>query len=174
MQTRDSDIDLTRRTMDDSQHDSDTSKRQPVQQKRSGALRDWTFRGYVIVSMTFVWSAYALTMRYTRTRHDRPMFTSSTLVVMSECTKFCLAALLLLREHQFSIPGAKQEFKSDFIGKPRELLKMAVPSVVYAIQNNLDIIALTNLDASVYQVSNVFIFGVKYEVHSNNYFTGFM
>lgn len=36
---------------------------------------------------------------------------------------------------------------------PRELLKLSVPSVVYAIQNNMAFVALSNLDAAVYQVS---------------------
>ncbi len=34
------------------------------------------------------------------------------------------------------------------------MLKMSVPSIVYAIQNNLDFIALSNLDAGVYQVTS--------------------
>jgi len=34
-----------------------------------------------------------------------------------------------------------------------ELLKMSVPSVAYAIQNNLDFVALSNLNAAVYQVT---------------------
>lgn len=35
---------------------------------------------------------------------------------------------------------------------PKELLKLSVPSVVYAIQNNMAFLALSNLDAAVYQV----------------------
>lgn len=38
---------------------------------------------------------------------------------------------------------------------PKELLKLSVPSVVYAIQNNMAFIGLSNLDAAVYQVSIV-------------------
>ncbi len=34
-----------------------------------------------------------------------------------------------------------------------ELLKLSVPSVVYAVQNNMAFVALSNLDAAVYQVS---------------------
>lgn len=35
---------------------------------------------------------------------------------------------------------------------PTELLKLSVPSVVYAVQNNMAFLALSNLDAAVYQV----------------------
>lgn len=35
---------------------------------------------------------------------------------------------------------------------PRELLKLSVPSIVYAVQNNMAFLALSNLDAAVYQV----------------------
>lgn len=35
---------------------------------------------------------------------------------------------------------------------PVELLKLSVPSVVYAVQNNMAFLALSNLDAAVYQV----------------------
>lgn len=35
---------------------------------------------------------------------------------------------------------------------PSELLKLSVPSIVYAVQNNMAFLALSNLDAAVYQV----------------------
>lgn len=34
---------------------------------------------------------------------------------------------------------------------PKELLKLSVPSLVYAVQNNMAFLALSNLDAAVYQ-----------------------
>lgn len=43
--------------------------------------------------------------------------------------------------------------RHEFIGKPVELLKMSVASIAYALQNNLDFVALSNLDAAVYQVT---------------------
>lgn len=45
---------------------------------------------------------------------------------------------------------------------PKELLKLSVPSVVYAVQNNMAFLALSNLDAAVYQArtSSCFISGV--------------
>ena len=39
-----------------------------------------------------------------------------------------------------------------YFGAPKELAKMSVPSIAYALQNNLDFVALSNLDAGLYQV----------------------
>lgn len=38
------------------------------------------------------------------------------------------------------------------LNSPKELLKLSVPSLVYAVQNNMAFLALSNLDAAVYQV----------------------
>lgn len=43
--------------------------------------------------------------------------------------------------------------KENVLGSPKELLKLSVPSVVYAVQNNMAFLALSNLDAAVYQVT---------------------
>lgn len=45
--------------------------------------------------------------------------------------------------------------KENVFGSPKELLKLSVPSVVYALQNNMAFVALSNLDAAVYQVIHV-------------------
>lgn len=42
--------------------------------------------------------------------------------------------------------------KENVFGSPTELLKLSVPSLVYALQNNMAFVALSNLDAAVYQV----------------------
>lgn len=36
------------------------------------------------------------------------------------------------------------------LGAPKDTLKMLIPATIYAIQNNLLFIALSNLDAAVY------------------------
>uniref|UniRef100_A0A803WE68 Solute carrier family 35 member A1 n=1 Tax=Ficedula albicollis TaxID=59894 RepID=A0A803WE68_FICAL len=43
--------------------------------------------------------------------------------------------------------------KENVFGSPKELLKLSVPSLVYALQNNMAFVALSNLDAAVYQVT---------------------
>lgn len=47
--------------------------------------------------------------------------------------------------------------KENVFGSPTELLKLSVPSLVYALQNNMAFVALSNLDAAVYQVIHVFV-----------------
>ena len=43
-------------------------------------------------------------------------------------------------------------FKNEIVNKPRETMKLLIPSGLYTIQNNLLFVALTNLDAATYQV----------------------
>lgn len=45
------------------------------------------------------------------------------------------------------------QLRDEILNKPWENLKLAVPSGLYTIQNNLLYVALSNLDAATYQVS---------------------
>lgn len=46
----------------------------------------------------------------------------------------------------------KNTIKEDIIQKPMGMLKMAVPSCLYVLQNNLNYIASSNLDAPTVQL----------------------
>lgn len=47
----------------------------------------------------------------------------------------------------------KQVIDTEIIAKPQEILKMLIPSGLYALQNNLLYIALSNLEAATFQVT---------------------
>ncbi|OWK01304.1 hypothetical protein Celaphus_00018942 [Cervus elaphus hippelaphus] len=47
----------------------------------------------------------------------------------------------------------KASLRENVLGSPKELMKLSVPSLVYAVQNNMAFLALSNLDAAVYQVT---------------------
>ncbi len=53
----------------------------------------------------------------------------------------------------FSITAVFNELKREIIDKPYENLKLAIPSGLYTIQNNLLFVSLSNLDAATYQVT---------------------
>ncbi|KAF5919854.1 hypothetical protein HPG69_014218 [Diceros bicornis minor] len=52
-----------------------------------------------------------------------------------------------------SLGRFKASLRENVLGSPKELMKLSVPSLVYAVQNNMAFLALSNLDAAVYQVT---------------------
>ena len=52
----------------------------------------------------------------------------------------------------YSFGRASNYFMSEIIYKPKETAKLIVPRGLYAVQNNLLYLALSNLDAATYQV----------------------
>ncbi|KAI7898862.1 nucleotide-sugar transporter-domain-containing protein [Cokeromyces recurvatus] len=86
-----------------------------------------------------------LVMRYSRTTlpEDQPMYIASTAVFMAEIIKIITCfSVLYYQGHTLT-----------FFHKPREILKMLIPSSLYALQNNLLYIALSNLEAATFQVT---------------------
>lgn len=61
-----------------------------------------------------------------------------------------LVCILMVCVEQGSIDKGMLQIKNDM--KPVEIVKVAVPSVIYIFQNNLLYFALSNLDSTVFQV----------------------
>ncbi|VDM56100.1 unnamed protein product [Angiostrongylus costaricensis] len=115
---------------------------------------DFVFKAYVIITMTWLWTGFTLTVRYTRTTVPKnELYASSTVVLMAEITKTIISLLMLLKESRFIFRDFYSCIRKYYLDAPNELFKMSVPSIAYAIQNNLDFVALTNLDAGLYQVT---------------------
>lgn len=51
-----------------------------------------------------------------------------------------------------SVSMAAVVVRREVLGKPWDTLQLSVPSFLYTIQNNLQYVALTNLDAATFQV----------------------
>uniref|UniRef100_A0A0M3K0Q6 UDP-galactose translocator 1 (inferred by orthology to a C. elegans protein) n=1 Tax=Anisakis simplex TaxID=6269 RepID=A0A0M3K0Q6_ANISI len=120
----------------------------------SSSSSNYLFRCYIIVSMTFIWTGYTIAVRFTRSTTPRSkLYSSTTVVLMSEIVKLLITLLFLFRMKNSKLSEFIKCISDDYIGKPLELIKMSVPSIMYAIQNNLDFIALSNLDAGTYQVT---------------------
>uniref|UniRef100_A0A2K5MBU5 Solute carrier family 35 member A1 n=1 Tax=Cercocebus atys TaxID=9531 RepID=A0A2K5MBU5_CERAT len=84
------------------------------------------------------------------------MTTLNTRTSDKELLLFNHSRCLLLSVGNFktgSLGRFKASLRENVLGSPKELLKLSVPSLVYAVQNNMAFLALSNLDAAVYQVT---------------------
>ncbi|XP_061560356.1 CMP-sialic acid transporter [Phycodurus eques] len=111
------------------------------------------FKLYCLTVMTLVAAAYTVALRYTRTTvSPGDLYFTTTAVCITEVIKLILSTAMLARESG-SVRKLLGTLKEHLLGNPRELLKLSVPSLVYALQNNMAFVALSNLDAAVYQVT---------------------
>ncbi|XP_023864945.1 UDP-N-acetylglucosamine transporter-like isoform X1 [Salvelinus sp. IW2-2015] len=95
-----------------------------------------------------------LTMRYSRTlQGEGPRYLASSAVVSAELLKILICLLLVFYDHSFSFWVLNRVLKEEILNKPMETLKLAIPSGIYTLQNNLLYVALSNLDAATYQVT---------------------
>ncbi|KAK3823859.1 MAG: nucleotide-sugar transporter [Linnemannia elongata] len=80
------------------------------------------------------------------------MYLASTAVFFAELIKL-LACVFVLAYKTKSIPRTLYILRKDIVDQPQEILKMLVPSGLYALQNNLLYVALSNLEAATFQVT---------------------
>ena len=86
-----------------------------------------------------------------------PKYLVSTAVVIIELTKFLICIVLVLFENSGNVVQTAAVLREEIIVKYWETAKVSVPSLLYAIQNNLFFIALSYLDAATFQVSKLSI-----------------
>lgn len=123
-------------------------------ERKSGDRWSFAYNVYIMASMTFIWTGYTITVRYTRsTTPENELYAATTVVLLSEITKLCVTIICIFKMSRCNISAFKKCILEEYFGKPLDLLKMSVPSIMYAVQNNLDIVALSNLDAGTYQVT---------------------
>eukprot|EP00808_Paulinella_micropora_P016609 g26429.t1 len=94
-------------------------------------------------------TSLVLMMRYSRTRGGK-IYRASSAVLALEVVKVLFCLVTLTAYHGCS--GAVRKLVLHTVGQPREMAKMALPALLYAMQNNLLYFALSNLDPAPYQV----------------------
>lgn len=113
-------------------------------------------------------SALVLTMRYSRILPG-PVYLSSTAVMLAEAVKLTISTIIYLylqfsSTTEISIPPqfpasnsssrlTVWQFIENAFGAKSGMLKMLVPAVLYTLQNNLQFVAASNLDAACFQVT---------------------
>ncbi|KAF4072646.1 hypothetical protein AMELA_G00265210 [Ameiurus melas] len=104
--------------------------------------------------LVFQTTTLVLTMRYSRTlQADGPRYLASSAVVLAEVLKILTCVCLVFKEHSYSVRALSSVLRQEILRKPVETLKLAIPSGIYTLQNNLLYLALSNLDAATYQVT---------------------
>ena len=89
-------------------------------------------------------------MRYIRTVPG-DMFFSTTAIVCQEIVKIIFSVLFLYFE-TFSLRDLCTQISTQILNNISDSIKTGVPALLYTIQNNLIYLAISNLDAGVYQV----------------------
>lgn len=97
-------------------------------------------------------SALALVLRYSRLIPGTPYLTS-TAVVMCEVIKLlCCLVIYFKYEHGTYKPtGERKELMKEVFSP--DSWKMSIPAMLYFVQNNLQYVAVTYLDAATFQVT---------------------
>lgn len=103
-----------------------------------------------LITLTIQNAALNLAMRAARTQTEK--FSISVAVSVAEIFKLITCIGLLLYEDNFSVRRTHDSIKSHIIKNYSDTLKVAVPSLVYYVQNNLLYIGSTHLDAASGQV----------------------
>ena len=93
-------------------------------------------------------------MRYIRTVPG-DMFFSTTAIVCQEIVKILFSIMFLFCE-TFSLRDLWNQVNLQIFHNLTDSIKTGIPALLYTIQNNLIYLAISNLDAAVYQVRDFF------------------
>ena len=103
------------------------------------------------MTLTFQNALLILTMRYTRVVAGA-LYITTTAVVISESLKLVICLVIIFVQEKGSIRDFSKLLYNGIVTEWRDTLKMSVPAIVYMIQNNLQYVAVSNLEAAVFQV----------------------
>lgn len=97
-------------------------------------------------------STLAILMRLSTVGSEKH-FLASTAVVLAELFKVCGSVVLLLKhERNAGNTASSLRIVCMIINDKKEMLRISVPAILYYIQNNLQYVAIANLDAATFQV----------------------
>lgn len=103
-----------------------------------------------LVALTLQTSGQVMLIKWAQTA-EGPKYLSSTVVCFTEVLKTVVSILLVIHESG-SIQTGLDTLRGHFTQDHAELLKAAVPSLIYTVQNNLMFYSLSKLSGAVQQV----------------------
>ncbi|XP_054859486.1 UDP-galactose translocator [Eublepharis macularius] len=108
---------------------------------------------YISLAVLVVQNAsLILSIRYVRTLPGDRFF-ATTAVVMAEVLKGATCLLLIFIQKQGNLKQFALFLYDSVVVQYVDTLKLAVPSLIYTLQNNLQYVAISNLPAATFQVT---------------------
>ncbi|KAK9407564.1 UDP-galactose translocator [Crotalus adamanteus] len=108
---------------------------------------------YISLAVLVVQNAsLILSIRYVRTLPGDRFF-ATTAVVMAEILKGITCLLLIFIQKQGNLRKFAASLYDSILVQYMDTLKLAVPSLIYTLQNNLQYVAISNLPAATFQVT---------------------
>ncbi|XP_059379232.1 UDP-galactose translocator-like isoform X2 [Carassius carassius] len=93
-----------------------------------------------------------LSIRYVRTLPGDHFYTTSA-VVMAEVLKVLTCVVIILIEKRGNVKSFVWLLYDSLVVQYLDTLKLAVPALIYTLQNNLQYLAISNLPAATFQVT---------------------
>lgn len=98
-------------------------------------------------------TSLVIVMRWSLVSVAGPRYAASTVVASMELLKLITCLIVVfISEAEYKLAKFSSHVIQNTVGQPMEMVKLAVPSLLYTIQNNLLFVALANLDVATYQV----------------------
>ncbi|PWA33751.1 hypothetical protein CCH79_00020577 [Gambusia affinis] len=108
---------------------------------------------YISLAVLVVQNAsLILSIRYVRTLPGDRFFATSA-VVMAEVLKVATCLLIILLQKRYALKETLWFLLDSVVLQYQDTLKLAVPSLIYTLQNNLQYVAISNLPAATFQVT---------------------
>ncbi|XP_008116593.1 UDP-galactose translocator [Anolis carolinensis] len=108
---------------------------------------------YISLAVLVVQNAsLILSIRYVRTLPGDRFFATSA-VVMAEVLKGVTCLLLIFIQKKGNVKQFASSLYDSIVVQYMDTLKLAVPSLIYTLQNNLQYVAISNLPAATFQVT---------------------
>uniref|UniRef100_A0A8C4Z589 Solute carrier family 35 member 2 n=1 Tax=Gadus morhua TaxID=8049 RepID=A0A8C4Z589_GADMO len=108
---------------------------------------------YISLAVLVVQNAsLILSIRYVRTLPGDRFFATSA-VVMAEVLKLITCLLIILVQKRGNLKEMALFLYDHIVVQYADTLKLAVPSLIYTLQNNLQYVAISNLPAATFQVT---------------------
>ncbi|KAF2003592.1 nucleotide-sugar transporter [Amniculicola lignicola CBS 123094] len=127
--------------------------------RRAGTLAGVSLKHLSLITLTFQNSALILVMHYSRVMPpvNGQRYHTSTSVFLNEVIKLAISLTMALYDTSLNLPTntTAGALFGNLVSAvfTNESWKLAIPAVLYTLQNSLQYIAVSNLDAATFQVT---------------------